>query len=334
MGQQQAVGYIPITNQKSGAILKMYGPDAAGAIDTSEFLPQGDAPEIKEDVGWLKGGWLVSPWLGKKEYAGWLRGFWLESAWLQEEAYLPVYGHDHEFGFWTYGSRSFLGSLVDTSSLNTTDFFLNNRPRRINEVSFAAKRSGSQAVITIDDDWKFDIPTVPAKPKFIGKVTSGGNPDNNAIIFAEGTGTYWGSNRVALSDIYGDYELGVPSGWSGTLTAITSNNPVQFTYNNITSDTTRNFGLAGNIAPLIDITGTVQDSDGNTLANVPVVAIGSQTNATKTASNGTYTLKVDMGFDGEIFPIHDFYWFTPVRRRLEDISNDQANQDFTLVYLY
>lgn len=86
----------------AGTRLRLYGPDSAGALDTSDFEPSGREPAAAAarlfPDGWLETAWLCGPWLGSGRWARWLATPWLGSAWLKTLRPIALRGESFEHG--------------------------------------------------------------------------------------------------------------------------------------------------------------------------------------------------------------------------------------------
>jgi hypothetical protein len=120
----------------------------------------------------------------------------------------------------------------------------------------------------------------------------------------------------------GYYEIGVPYGWSGTLSATLAGYSFTATdYANVTTDQTDQ-DFAG-YQPRIS--GYVRKADGTGLSGATVSA--SAATSTTTGTDGYYDVVVPYNWSGTVSASLAGFGFTP--RNYSNVITDQGNQDFT-----
>jgi len=139
--------------------------------------------------------------------------------------------------------------------------------------------------------------------------------------------TFSGEQGTATTDADGSYSHIVVEGWSGTATpSLTcyAFSPSSLTFTNITSDqigqdyagTRLTYTISGTIStgiPAVPLSGVVMDG-------LP----GSPT----TDASGYYEATVDCGWSGTVTPTMIRYVFSPHSRTYNNVSSDQAGQDY------
>ena len=136
--------------------------------------------------------------------------------------------------------------------------------------------------------------------------------------------TFSAEQGTAITDAEGNYSHIVVEEWSGTATpskTCYAFTPSSLTYTNVISDqidqdytgTMLTYTISGTISAAVPLSGVVMDG-------LP----GSPT----TDASGYYEATVDCGWSGTITPTLTRYVFLPSSRSYDDLSSDQAGQDY------
>ncbi|NIN53121.1 MAG: hypothetical protein GTO23_08195, partial [Nitrososphaeria archaeon] len=156
---------------------------------------------------------------------------------------------------------------------------------------------------------------------------SGSVKTEAGVGIEEVTITFSGEQGTAITDSEGSYSHIVVEGWSGTATpskTCYTFSPSSLTYTNVTSDqidqdytgTMLTYTISGTIStgtPASPLSGVLMDG-------LP----GSPT----TDASGYYEAIVDCGWSGTVIPTKTRYVFSPHSRSYDNLSSDQAGQDY------
>ena len=138
-----------------------------------------------------------------------------------------------------------------------------------------------------------------------------------------------GTPRTVVSDANGNYSIGVPAGWSGTVTPSRTAfvfSPPSRTYSNLASNQT-----AQNYAATI-ATFTITGNTG-----VGGVTLRYWSGAFRTVvsdSSGNYSITVPYGWGGRVTPSKTGFVFSPVDRTYVNVITNQTGQNYTAIPLH
>lgn len=130
-----------------------------------------------------------------------------------------------------------------------------------------------------------------------------------------------------VTNASGNYQVWVPSGWSGTLTPSASMmnfQPRSISFTNVTSDRTGQDFIA---YPKLKISGHVKTYDGIGVSGAVVSATGMDD--ILTGSDGYYEFVMPQGWSGTVKATSDHQAFAPLERTYSNLTSDQPDQDFT-----
>ena len=153
----------------------------------------------------------------------------------------------------------------------------------------------------------------------LGSVKTGGDAGIEGVEI-----TFSAEQGTATTDSEGNYSHIVVEGWSGTATpskTCYAFTPSSLTYTNVISDqsnqnyagTMLTYTISGTISAAAPLSGVVMEG-------LP----GSPT----TDASGYYEATVDCGWSGTVTPTMTRYVFSPSSRSYDDLSSDQAGQDY------
>ncbi len=153
---------------------------------------------------------------------------------------------------------------------------------------------------------------------------SGSVKTEEGVGIAGVTITFSAEQGTATTDSEGSYSHIVIEGWSGTATpskTCYTFSPSSLTYTDVASDqidqdytgTMLTYTISGTISAAVPLSGVVMEG-------LP----GSPT----TDASGYYEATVDCGWSGTVTPTKTRYVFSPSRRTYNDLSSDQAGQDY------
>ena len=140
------------------------------------------------------------------------------------------------------------------------------------------------------------------------------------------TGDNGGGSDV--TDVNGYYEIVVPYGWSGSVSAVKSGykiTPSSIAYSNVTSDQVNQDYTAfqPTISGMITSYGEPLEGVALTASNGGGMAV--------TDSAGSYNLTVSYGWSGTITPSKPQYTFTPSQRNYSSVIVDITSQNYTAI---
>ena len=131
-----------------------------------------------------------------------------------------------------------------------------------------------------------------------------------------------GLNKTVMSDASGNYEFGVPHGWTGTVTATKTGYTMSAakTYTAITESyldedfeaTVITYTISGNVG-VAGVTLTYTDGTEKTV---------------ESTTGGDYTLTVSYNWSGTVVPTLENYTFDPVETVYTNVLADQTDQDY------
>jgi hypothetical protein len=155
--------------------------------------------------------------------------------------------------------------------------------------------------------------------------TVGGTPIGGAAVSAS-------NGAISSSTPAGTYSLTLPFGFSGTVqathAAFTFRQPRSFS--NLQSDTDGQDFVGTAQTTTFRVSGVVRSSSGSPQAGV--IVRGSNLNQSAvTVENGSYSLDVPSGYNGQLTPERSGTRFEPPSRSLTSVSEDLASVDFTIV---
>ncbi len=153
-----------------------------------------------------------------------------------------------------------------------------------------------------------------------GKVTAGGSPVAGVVMD--------GLPGSPATNVLGEYNATVSSGWSGTVTPTLADyafNPPNRVYTNVTANLQDQDYLA---SPGYTISGTI------TLGGAPMpgVLMSGLPGEPRTNTSGIYTAAVPAGWSGAVTPTIPGFSFNPPSREYTNVTTPQAAQDYTATY--
>ena len=123
-----------------------------------------------------------------------------------------------------------------------------------------------------------------------------------------------------ITDAFGEYEISVEKGWSGTVIPVREGytfEPPKYEFKNVTRDLIVSF-----VAKRIEweISGSVGVAD--------VRLTGLPGNPVISDSSGSYRITLADGYSGRVTPVKEGFVFDPPTRRYDNLSRDEENQDY------
>ena len=138
-----------------------------------------------------------------------------------------------------------------------------------------------------------------------------------------------GTPRTVVSDANGNYSIGVPAGWSGTVTPSKTAyvfSPASRTYSNLASNQT-----AQNYTATI-ATFTISGNAGAAGVTLRYWSGGIRT--VTSDSSGNYSITVPYGWGGRVIPSKTGFVFSPVDRTYANVVTNQTAQNYTAIPLH
>jgi hypothetical protein len=134
-----------------------------------------------------------------------------------------------------------------------------------------------------------------------------------------------------VTNNYGDYQVTVPCGWSGTVTPVKAGwafSPPSFSYSSLTQRPPRQDYIG--TALFYRISGTVRTSAGVPIAGVKMGGLypRSANESNVTDASGSYGVAVYYGWSGTATPVKAGYSFSPASRSYTSVVASQQGQDY------
>jgi hypothetical protein len=146
------VARVSAGSYPAGTVVRLYGPDVSGALDTTQFSPLGRTPVRAfrtQSEAWLERGWLCGPWLAAGKPGGWLCTPWLSGAWLTAGDFVTLLGETFEYGVLSHAVVAFDAAGNQGDQGSTAKALVNSSPART--AAAAISVAGGVATMTVTE---------------------------------------------------------------------------------------------------------------------------------------------------------------------------------------